>query len=162
MSSSDNKIINNIKNIFKRELTNEQRIKAEIESIEFKKATILKGLEEDRAKSDHGIQLLFRRIGSIVYENHLAEVKNYSFEEQFKQIAELREELKEQEDRIADIVDGYNYEISLLESNLGVAAAILSKAEQKGEPCSSCGNLLAPDDRFCNKCGDKREQQLGE
>ncbi len=141
-----------IKNLFKKELTTQQRIANEIESIEFKKATILNGLEEERTRTDHEIDLLFRRIGSIVYENHLAEVKNYSFNDQFKQIAALREELKEQEGRIEEIVDGYNYEISLLESNL----AIINK-EQPGEGfCERCGNSLGNEDVFCNRCGIKR------
>ncbi len=150
----------NIKKIFKRELTQEDRIKAEIDSIEFKKSTILKGVEDDRQRVDREIQQVFRRIGSIVYENHLAEVKGYNFEEQFKQISELRCELKEQESRIEEIVDNYNYEISLLEANLNVDSMTINSPQiSNGEEfCGMCGNKLSFGDMFCNKCGAKRSE----
>ncbi len=147
-----------ITKFFKREESPYERMKKEIKSIEFKKHTIQASLSEDMAENEAEIQKVLVRIGSIVYESHLAGITEYKFDEYFAKIEKLREEFKLQKARTEDIIDNYNYEISILEASCGIPA---SNPEQPVEPksdyfCGKCGNCMSDKDIFCNRCGTKK------
>ncbi len=147
--------------LFKKEESPYERMRKEIDSIEFKKRTIQASLDEDRAETDAEIEKILVRIGSVVYESHLAGITDYKFDDYFAKIATLREEFKQQKTRTEEIINNYDYEINILEASCGIPSSrpAQSTVVQDGCFCGKCGNTMSNEDIFCNRCGTKKAEE---
>lgn len=147
------------KNPFKKP-SETDKVLSEIESIEFKKNSILSAMNSAESEFERQKVNCFAQLGEYVYRCHLDKNDKYNLDEFFQTIEDMEQILKDKKSKVQELSDRYDEEISLLSVNLNVMKAqsntILVDAKVVGKFCTSCGNSLSNDDIFCQSCGKKQ------
>lgn len=136
------------------------KVISEIESIEFKKGSIISAMNSAESEFERQKTNCFAQLGEYVYRCHLDKNDKYNLEEFFQTIEDMEKILEDKKAKVVELSDRYDEEISLLSVNLSVlktqSNAILVDAKVVSKYCRECGNTLSSDDVFCQSCGKKQ------
>lgn len=159
-----------IRNFFKKEETQADKVRAEIESMEFKKTSILQVVLNEKATCETNIQQILYKMGLEVYNKSKKGDENYDFSEYIAEINAIEETVSQKNSKIAEITNRYDEEISLLKENLKFTEAptqvqpttvqtptppVQAVVDVGSNSCSSCGTTVGTGDLFCQSCGTK-------
>lgn len=137
--------------------TEAEKVLSEIESIEFKKGSIISAMVSAENEFERQKTSCFAQLGEYVYRCHLEDKKDYQLEEFFQTIEDMEKILSDKKEKVSALSERYDEEISLLSVNLSVSTAIVVDGQSVGSMyCRSCGNTLANGDMFCQSCGKKQ------
>lgn len=146
------------KNPFKKP-SDSDKVLSEIESIEFKKNSIISAMSSAENEFERQKIKCFSQIGEYVYRCHIDGNDNYNLDEFFQTITEKEQVLSDQKAKVCELSSQYDDEISLLSVNLNVlktqSTAIMIDATSVSNFCPDCGNTISNGDAFCQKCGKK-------
>lgn len=137
--------------------TEAEKVLSEIESIEFKKGSIISAMVSAENEFERQKTSCFAQLGEYVYRCHLEDKKDYQLEEFFQTIEDMEKILSDKKEKVSALSERYDEEISLLSVNLSVSTAIVVEGQSvSSKYCRSCGNTLANGDMFCQSCGKKQ------
>lgn len=146
-------------NPFKKVTTNKDKVVTEIESIEFKKNSILSAITTAENEFERQKTNCFAQLGEYVYRCHLDKNDKYDLSEFFQTITDMEKMLEDKKDKVKELSLRYDEEISLLSVNLSALKSqqdtILIDAKVVSKFCNECGTAIATDDVFCQGCGKK-------
>ncbi len=140
-----------------------KKLQKEIESIEFKKQSLLQSLQNDINGANQKIDREFHSIGKAVYQGFInGEDTHDKLTGHYDEIASQKKFVDEKEAKIKEISTRYDEELSILRSNITVASQSApqdqtqSKSESGNAFCIKCGKPYTPGvDLFCKSCGQK-------
>jgi len=139
------------------------RILKEIESMEFKKQTLINSVRGEIKAAELQINQLFQQIGALMYESHIGTpAEESTLTDFYTQITQHKTLITEKEAKINDITARYEDEIGMLRASIGAVAAPAippggtMPAAGGGAFCEQCGGAYTPgEDIFCPGCGNK-------
>lgn len=146
-------------NPFKKTTTTKDKVITEIESIELKKFSILSAISTAENEFERQKTNCFAQLGEYVYRCHLDNNDKYDLSEFFQTITDMEKMLDDKKEKVKELSERYDEEISLLSVNLNSIKAqedtILIDAKVVSKFCNECGKAIATDDIFCQGCGKK-------
>ena len=139
--------------MFKKRDDTEKKLLNEIESIKFKKQTMVMSIQGEIQSATAKRDGVFCQIGKLVYESKGTSTEGSSY---FGEIDALNALIKEKENKISEITSRYDDEINMM-------SKMLQQQPQQGAtmavaagqvPCPQCGAGYTPGvDNFCISCG---------
>lgn len=140
-------------------VTTKDKVVTEIENIEFKKNSILSAITTAENEFERQKTNCFAQLGEYVYRCHLDNKEDYELTEFFQTITDMEKILDDKKDKVRELSDRYEEEISLLSVNLNAIKAqedtIMIDAKIIGKFCNECGKSISSDDTYCQGCGKK-------
>lgn len=148
-----------MRHLFKKD-TPEGRVQTEIKNTEFRKSTMISAVRNEKSELEQQRTQTFQEIGVVAYCNHCDGVKVNQFTEFFDKIDGLEVEIAEKENKIQQIEERYQEEVTLLEATLqNILNPPPPREEHKEKSgnqlfCERCGHLAKENDSFCRACGN--------
>jgi hypothetical protein len=130
-----------------------------IKDLENKKNMLHRAVQNEISEIDGKIQQQIIELGNLVYDLYMKnEITPEAFTGGVENISRLKEEIEVKEQKITEISQRYDEEISMI---VKLKSAESSNADNQSDGnssqsvCSSCQTPYVQGDVFCKKCGNK-------
>ena len=134
----------------------EEKLKKEIKSLELRKESILKSINNEIIKLQAEQNSLFLDAGKHAYDIWNKDKLQTNLSSYWDRVQELDDRIKEQEAKKKEMTERYDEEIKLISNNLNIGVSEGTSTVSFGTAsCPYCGTAITSDDIFCQSCGKK-------
>lgn len=136
----------------------EENLKKEINSLEFRKESVLASINSEIVNLQSEQRTLFLDAGKYAYETWCENKTQADLTTYWNQAQELDEKIAVQKAKKKEMSDRYDEEIRLIASNLNMTVnnnAPAVPSDPDSASCPNCGMAIADGDIFCQGCGTK-------
>ncbi|MFI3312823.1 MAG: zinc ribbon domain-containing protein [Eubacteriales bacterium] len=140
--------------LFKKE-TEQEKLQGELDSIVFKKNTLLASETTDKADNDAQKQAIYEKIGLVMFTCHCEQKDVPDLTPLYLQLQGLQQEMAEKTAKYQDLILRYDEEIAMLQASPAVPE-VVQEDEENIAFCGNCGQQLKSIDIFCPSCGTKK------